>query len=395
MKRYMLSILLAIFAFGGIGSYYVYGALTRPPDYRIEVTEGEERLFSGVLIAGHYERRWNSRYVEVATAGSKYMDERSLFKPQNRHPLERELERNAHGFLRGKSHTPVNFYADGRQIVYAETNTKPTGGQRHDVTAEVAMLDRQSGKRTAFRTVLETRDYAAWSYLADVQAIGDELHLFVEIDRGWKVYVLAPDGERLRTVDIPLEAGWQEAEDGTRRRASLAVNHRPHAPKGVVGLYVRTYGPGDDGGSGLKRIDLYVYDYAAEEVRLIGGMEVTDPAADDRPFHNQMTDRHHHLVWHDESNVDIHQISLADGTVRSFSRTAGDFGGTIVRAALHEGHAYVLTRDRDDRYAVTVLDLDSLSVAAKARIASADEPHGGPAGTPPSGQLSLYGFLLP
>lgn len=396
MKRYLLSILLAAAALVGIGSYCVYGAMNPFPEFRVVVGEGDESLLDGAVFGGTMVRqygswKYGSYYAEVTTEGTEYEFERSLFKKRNRHPLEAELDPDAHAFLRGKTFALVNFYLDDRMIVYGELDTMQINDLEREVTAELEMMDLATGKRTAFRTVLETGSRKSFPYLADVQRIGDELHLFVEMENRYRVYVLTLEGELVRKVDVGLPAGQEE--EGARRRIGLASNHRPHAAKGVVGIQVMTYGGqvappstpmpvefyGDDEANfvidtnddALARVDLYVYDYAEERVRQVGTLVAEDALETGRSFSNQMTDTHHHLVWNDKDQLRIKQISLADGSVRTTAWTAEQLGGSIGYMTLHDGKAYVLAIDGngyEKHFTVNILDLDSFAMVGKAGL---------------------------
>jgi hypothetical protein len=396
MKRYLLSILLAAAALVGIGSYCVYGAMNPYPDFRMVVREGDENLLDGAIFGGTLVREYGSwkygrYYAEVTTEGTEYEFERSLFKKRNRHPLEAELAPDAHAFLRGKRHHAVNFYLDDRMIVYGELDTRQAGELEREVTAMLEMMDLATGKRTDIRTVLEAGTRERSPYLADVQRFGDELHLFIEMENQYRVYVLTFEGRLVRKVDVQLPLGPEE--EGTHRRVWLASNHRPHAAKGVVGIQVMTYGRktaqptspmpadiyGDEAanfvidtnGDALSRVDLYVYDYAEERIRPVGTLHAEDALEAGRSISNQMTDTHHHLVWHDSNQLRIKQISLSDGSVRTSGWTADQLGGSIGYVTLHDGKVYVLAVDGngyEKHFAVNIFDLDSSAMVGKAGI---------------------------
>jgi|GEM_PF-2360461 len=417
MKRYLLTVLLAVFALGGIGTYYVHGAVHPLPAYRIAVTEGDEALFDRLVVTAFQSHPSPPRQLEISLAGSEYEHERSVFDIRRSiHPLEAELGVHARRFLRGKWASPVNFYLDGQTVVYAETQDVPAADGRADVFVNVEMMDLESGKRSDFRVLLESGVAGLWPYVADVQRIGEELHLFVEYGGEYRVYVLAMDGRLVRMVQVSLPPAVLEGERDGSVRMSLAANHRPQDPKSVVGILVKIYGTREDGtdpadggqeapaggtmtgesagdlgdppgltrmdagdGPRLQRIDLYVYDYAAEDVRPAGRYEL---GGSTEQWYNLMTGRHHVLYRYGENGLEMLRMSLADGGVERFVYTAEQLGGHPVRTFTREGHLYVLTHAGDgslEGAGITVLDLDRAAVAARAVVAPANRAAEDPA----------------
>lgn len=379
MKRYVLSILLTVFALGGVGTYYVSGALAQKPDFRIETTEGDGALFDGLNILGNLYSTNNryARYLEVSVNGSDYLEDRSLFSPRNLHPLRAELDRKHHAFLRGKNESLVNYYVDEERIIYAEVTTRARDRDTWLVQAEVEMLDLQTGERTTFTELLGEPPRGHWPYLADVQLLDGELHLFVELSGEYRDYVLSAEGELIRTVlampelTQPADEDW----DAMTREIALSSNHRPHAPKDVVGIQVRSYKHDDALGRVLDRVEQYVFEFKTGNLRLLAESVPELEGVTHFRLSNLMTDDHQYMVWWNKDGLQVDRIHLADGDAGSAYIGVGQLGGEHIRqVSLHGTYVDVLLGDGDAKepndYRISVLDLDDGSIAAAGRLSS-------------------------
>lgn len=363
----MLSILIAIFAIGGIGTYYAFGVMNPLPDFRLEVMEGDGRLLEKVAVTGNYDVPVGSEFASVSVDGTAYDRLRTMLGRRDMHPLADGLMRKHRAFLRGKSDAPVNFYQDEKHLVYAELNSERSGKDEWEVAATVEMLDLQSGSRTHFRVVLDNRSSDRWPYLADVQLVDGNLHLFALISGVYRDFVLTADGDLVRVVEVATEneAAGEEAE--WVRKISLVTNHRPHAPKEMVGYHVRTYLVDEAGNRHLQAMALHEYRYREGESRLVATLPLEDHPGE-RPFANLMTDDTHNVAFFNDDTLRVVQVRLADSTLNEWTADAADLGGdSITNIRLTDGHAGVLLKTADG-YAIKVLDSVNGAVAAAGAV---------------------------
>lgn len=363
MKRYLLSILLAVFAIGGIGTYYAFGMMKPLPDFRLEMTEGNGRLLEKVAVTGHYDVPVGSEFASISIDGTAYDRLRTVLGRREVHALADGLERKHRSFLRGKYDSPVNFYQDETHMVYAELNSEKTGKGVWEVTATVDMLDLQSGARTTFRVVLDDRSSDRWPYLADVQLVDGNLHLFTVSSGVYRDFVVTADGHLVRVVDVATENETSGEEGEWVRKISLVTNHRPHAPKEMVGYHVRTYVVDEAGNRQLQSMALHEYRYREGESRFVATFPPED-ALDERPFVNLMTNDTHNVAFFSDDTLRVNQVRLADGALDEWSVDVAQLGGErILSVFLSDEHAYVLLKTADG-YAIKVVDPGNGSVVA-------------------------------
>lgn len=391
MKRYLLTILLAVFALAGVGTYYVHGMLHPLPEYRVEPVEGDGSFISSLKVAGNlYRENANRAYhLEISTEGSAYDVERSLFSRRQTVPLEAELDSRHHSFLRGKHAALVNYYLDDDWLIYADLYSRRISDKEWEIAVNVEMLDLESGEKTEFTRVLESRDRDRWPYLADVQRIGDEIRLFASVSGTYRVYVLGTDGELLRTVNATPDLPDVAEEDG-QREISLLSNHRPHAPKDVVGIQVITFEE-----SGVGQLDLYLFDYREEKIRPFATIVPEQEAEWRHAYQDHMTDEALYLAWKKETELQIDRIGLAD-TVRQTRVIPVEQmdGNRVLNVTLSEGKAHVLAELRREdetarNFMVSVVDLKSGAILAKGKVDAAS------VGGSPFEELYVHGFIVP
>lgn len=401
MRRYLLSILLAVFAFGGIGSYYIYGAVNRAPDYRLVATDGDGSRLNGLTLSGNVSNMWGSHYVNISEKGTVYDEYRSVLGHREIHPLASDLDPEHHSFLRGKSQSNVNYYVSDQVVIYAELGRK-IGDDKWEMTAGVEMLDLQNGKRTRFQQTLDSFTYKDWPYLADVQLVNGELHLFAEVMNSYRDYVLSTDGELLRAVRvkdwsaIDREAG-EDSE--TENVYSLVSNHRPQDPKEVVGIITLTHRAGQGGLMDLLGVELDLYHYGSEELRPLGKIRPDEWEAAHPHFSDLMTNEVLYLAWSDEKKLRIDAIPLPNpASPIEYEYTADELGGDqIVHFLLKDDQMYVLVRSNgsEANHGIAVIRLDTGEIAAKGRIVPPEQGPEGLTAEQMSANLWVHAILSP
>ncbi len=72
MRRYWLSIIIAVLAVSGIGSYYAFARQNYLPEYKLETMQGDPQEGAAVTLSGSYYGDMRSEPLKVNTAGSEY-----------------------------------------------------------------------------------------------------------------------------------------------------------------------------------------------------------------------------------------------------------------------------------------------------------------------------------
>jgi len=277
IKRYALSLLLALFAIGGVGAYCVYAANDRMPEYRLVAIEGDTALAEGLLLSGNYGGRMHSRFVSVTSDGSSYAPERRPLSIEQlrgwhnwflRHPGVPELVRDYRGFMRGKAN-PGGLYRDEEKLVYAEADA--LGGPALRLKLEA--LDLATGRSVKHTTEIPDAEGLAYAFVADVQRMGNEFHLIVRQARLLKPtdkpqqesraiaeirdYVIdAGSGKVVREVELEPDIDKGEARLEFEIIPTGVANSTNYA---VMEVATIVSGPKGDQTTGRY---LYAYDYA-------------------------------------------------------------------------------------------------------------------------------------
>jgi len=212
IKRYAFSLVLALFAIGGVGTYCVYSASVQMPEYRLKTIEGDAALAKGLLLSGNYEGRLRSRFVKVTSDGSSYTGERTPFFFEQfgssrswymRHSGIGELVRDYRGFMRGKSN-PWGLYKEEDRLVYAEADVI----DKRNLRLRLEMLDTATGRSVKHATDIPVAEGLDYAFVADVQRIRDEFHLIVHQSR---IMITADSPQRKSSViefrDYVVDAG--------------------------------------------------------------------------------------------------------------------------------------------------------------------------------------------
>ncbi|WP_372660963.1 hypothetical protein [Cohnella sp.] len=178
MKRYVLTVLLLLFAAGGVGGYYVYAATDRLPEYKLVKVEGDSRIGLEIELSGLYGGRFRSQFLTVSTDGSRYYSRRPFYENtvfsarswMGEVPGLRELKQKHRQFMRGKG-IPDGFLIDGEWAVYAEAASETSN------TLKIEHLHLASGKTARFVTELPVQEGLSRMHAVDVQRQGNELHV--------------------------------------------------------------------------------------------------------------------------------------------------------------------------------------------------------------------------
>ncbi|MFB9328446.1 hypothetical protein ACFFSY_21145 [Paenibacillus aurantiacus] len=212
MRRYWLSIFLALFGISGIAGYYVVGASEEPPAFKLETMEGDPEAAAPIRITGNFANRIKANIFQITATGSRYLpDEGLLDRPHPLwmdYPFYRQLLEDHRGFMR-KKWVESNMYADEQRLVYADVVTRSNRATSYSILLD--LLDRESGRTIHKEMEMPTPDTNDWAVVCDVQVVGKELHVLVQkrVGNGGEMALMYVDhvfdleGSYMR--DVPLD----------------------------------------------------------------------------------------------------------------------------------------------------------------------------------------------
>jgi hypothetical protein len=380
VKRYLITIIIGVIAVTGMSSYYVFRALDEYPQYKIVTTLGDSSAADQVVLSGDYRGRIRTEYMEVSSKGSNYQSDRSFI---DRHlnsydwfyedaeiaPLVKEYR----NFMRGKTNKS-SFYQDEEWLIYAMPQLDRTDTKGGTLTVQVDALHLESGVTRTFKTQLESYARGHWSYLADVQLIGNELHLLTGLffdEYQFKDYIIDLEDETfIQSVD--LAALLPALSDENRNRGiSFVSNPTELSANDVVVLAVQEHA--NNGRLGYPREDQFLaYQYSTGEMSLLPNGTIRENPEDHIRYHLQ-----------DE----ILTVSVNTSTSFSFTSyevmpyregmperiyTAEELGGTYILASLSwEDRAYVLL-ENEGKFILTAINLASGDIVYQGSVESDD-----------------------
>ncbi|TYP72458.1 hypothetical protein [Paenibacillus methanolicus] len=180
MKRYWLSIVLALFGVCGIAGYYVFGASDELPAFKLTTISGDPKEAEPLQITAQYENRIKLKYLYLTTKGSRYQpDEGLLDRPRPSwmdYPFYRKLLKDHRGFMRKKT-VDSSLYVDEKRLVYADVRSET---DRADYTIILDILDRASEETLHKEGTMPLPELNNWTIVSDVQVRGEDLHVLVQ-----------------------------------------------------------------------------------------------------------------------------------------------------------------------------------------------------------------------
>ncbi len=374
MRRYLITLLITIVAITGIGSYYVFGALEHLPRYKIETTRGSANEFGLIKLSGMYTTGAGSQSIELTLNSITHKSERSFYEnylsPRDWFYKDWEvapLVDAYRGFMRGKINKS-SFYLDEEWLIYAEPvrdTDRSSGGM---ISVAVEAMHRSTGEVRAFNTALDSssRD-GRWPYLADVQLIGQELHLLLGITHKtyqFKDYIVNfTDGAFLRAVSPPTPA-FAFGEEGENRNISYVSRASDMAPDDIAVLSVTDYSSSNKGMM-MRQEQFLVYRYSTGEWLTIVGEGPSDLTYRSLNAHQRGSFVTVNKQAEEQLTLTNHAI-LTDQTVTDeYVYTPDQLGGQrIVSSLVWEDRAYVLVV-ANHTPVITVIDLNNGGIAAQ------------------------------
>lgn len=220
MKRYLLTALLGAFIVVAICTYYVYGAMEKLPEYKLNTIEGSPTELDVIEINGWYGGVLHSEFLTLNTKGTVYRKDVSLYEEHVKKNFNwfysdreyKDLKKEHRHFMRGKS-SMDNFYKDEEWLIYADTITDNLLMDKQDVFLKMDLLNEKNGNVNHYRTKIAESVFFGYVAIGDVQRIGDEVHILVRISDEYRIYVLdLSNGELIR--DEKLDVGAISEQPG-------------------------------------------------------------------------------------------------------------------------------------------------------------------------------------
>ncbi|AJS58173.1 hypothetical protein UB51_06305 [Paenibacillus sp. IHBB 10380] len=275
MRRYWFSILLSLFIIVGIGTYYVYGATDRLPEYKLSTIEGDVNEGAKIQLEGSYVGGRGSKVVSVTADGSDYQNRHSVYRDNfsnaarswlNAESDIRQIIKDHRSFMRGKSYVG-SLYKDEEWIIYADIYNDDVANSK--VVLNIEILNLNSGKVNHFEPIVDGD--SANSYVEDVQLVDDQIHILIvtysvgEVDKSdqhneYHDYVVDMNSGALTNNEI-LALG-SKSKDNAKLYYSSITNATLSAPSDYALLLVREEEKEGNANQGRVLYDKYLYSYA-------------------------------------------------------------------------------------------------------------------------------------
>ncbi|RCW47413.1 hypothetical protein [Paenibacillus prosopidis] len=242
MRRYWLSIIIAVLAVSGIGSYYAFARQNYLPEYKLETIQGDPKEGEDVTLIGSYYGDMRSEPLEVNTAGSEYGGLNTNFRTRltgvpwiYRQPDIHQLIKDHKSFMRGKGNMN-GFYRDEEWVIYSDVSIKNKRSDTPLAALKLTLLHEATDKVSTFQQTYELPKEPSHIFVEDVQRIDDEIFILVKkiynvykpIDVEYNIVVLdLSSGKQLRNVKLE---NWSSPAKDIEMQVSTILTDRPSAP---------------------------------------------------------------------------------------------------------------------------------------------------------------------
>jgi hypothetical protein len=377
MKRYLLSMLLIVLSIGGISGYYVYTAADRLPEYQLIGMEGNPELAETLELSGSYGGRMRSKFLNVSTEGSSYQNNDSTTRPLLyeserswflRQPGIKQLAEEHRDFLRGKG-TWARFYIDEDWLICAEPVSQDGN------TIRLELLDLKSGQRKRFEAAIPEQQGLSHPYVADVQRLGDEIHMvstFLVVQtqvahvRPSEIYfdsvIDLKQGATIKQEQLNFGLDVREDED-------LSISWdtgNSLGPREYLLFQVRVTKPESERSDTLLSRQLYSYSFKTGELK-----ELNLDVREEQSI-TQSDGRYAYVVEQDvrdRKQADIRRYDLSAGKLdKELEISAEQLGGDRIYTVLtHEDKIYILLHHNQVPQ-VVVLNADDGAVVYRGEV---------------------------
>ncbi|HEY2494014.1 MAG TPA: hypothetical protein VGI33_14045 [Paenibacillus sp.] len=276
MRRYWFSILLSLFIIVGIGTYYVYGATDRLPEYKLSTVEGDVNEGAKIQLEGSYVGGRGSKVVSVTADGSDYQRRHSIYRNSfadtrswlNEQADIRQMIKDHRTFMRGKGYVE-SFYKDEEWTIYAEAVVNSDDVANSKVVLNIEILNQNSGEVSHFELIVD--EHISYSHVEDVQLIDNQIHILTltypegEVDESdskeqYHDYVVDMNSGAL-TNNETLALGVK-AKDDARLNYSSITSATFSEPSDYALLLVHEEEKSEETNQGRVLYNEYPYSYA-------------------------------------------------------------------------------------------------------------------------------------
>ncbi|MGM0885111.1 MAG: hypothetical protein ACQEXQ_29220 [Bacillota bacterium] len=243
MRRYWLSIIIAVLAVSGIGSYYAFARQNHLPEYKLETMQGDPTEGTAVTLLGSYYGNMTSEPLKVTIDGSEYGGLNTNLRIKltgvpwiYRQPDMQQLLKDHKSFMRGKGNMN-GFYRDEERVIYSDVSLKNKGSEAE---LQLTLLDEATDKVSTFQQTYELPKEPSHIFVEDVQRIDDEIFILVkrfyldlkstEVEYDIVVLDLA-SGKLLRNVKLE---NWSSPAEDIQMQVGTTLTDRPSAPTETI-----------------------------------------------------------------------------------------------------------------------------------------------------------------
>lgn len=196
MRRYWLSILMAVLAVSGIATYYSYGRLDFLPDYKLETIQGDAKEGAVIELSGSQYLERRSEALNINFKGSEYYRPNENMRKNvlsgdswfYKQPDIKQMIKDHKSFMRGKLNAQ-GFYRDEEWVVYAEVKAEKKGSEAAIAVFQLQLLEESTDKVSKLKVTYELPKAVKtarvnnfsnnYMNLVDVQKVDEEIHLLV------------------------------------------------------------------------------------------------------------------------------------------------------------------------------------------------------------------------
>jgi len=184
VKRYLFSILLSIFAFGGILAGYLYYSIDHLPKYKLLTIQGDPIEGKNINLYGSYDLRVFSEAMTVSDQGSKYRRQDESFR-QNildirswffNHEDIQQLVQKHRQFMRSKGDVE-GFYNDDDQLIYVDAKRSNYSENDEGIELKISRLHKLSKLTKEYTIHLSEAQFGFT--INDVQLVEGQLHILM------------------------------------------------------------------------------------------------------------------------------------------------------------------------------------------------------------------------
>lgn len=248
MRRYWLSIIIAVLAVSGLGTYYTFGRQNHLPEYKLETIQGDSREGKAVNLSGAYNGDMRSDFLRVNTSGSEYGGSYAknirlgLTEAHSwlyRQPDIQQLLIDHKSFMRGKGNKN-GFYRDEDWVIYSDVSLKNKGSKAPIANLQLTLLDEATDKVSTLKQTYELPKEPSSIHVEDVQLLDEKAYILIKKffigfksnDIEYEIVVLdLTSGKLLRNEKLEK---WKSPTDDINMQVRIILTDKSSAPSETI-----------------------------------------------------------------------------------------------------------------------------------------------------------------